>query len=44
MADFIAELLPATALFDAPWREEISALVQDMAATLGSNSFSASFG
>lgn len=39
MADFIAELLPATALFDAPWREEISALVQDMAATLGVEQF-----
>jgi hypothetical protein len=30
----------ATALHDAPWRDEVLALVQDMAATLGSTSSS----
>jgi pimeloyl-ACP methyl ester carboxylesterase len=35
MADCIAQMLPATALHDAPWRGEVIALVQDMAATLG---------
>ena len=35
MADCIARMLPAAALHDAPWRDEVLALVQDMAATLG---------
>lgn len=39
MADCIAEMLPATALYDAPWRDEVIALVQDMAATLGVDQF-----
>ena len=39
MADCIARMLPATALHDAPWRDEILALVQDMAATLGIDQF-----
>ena len=39
MADCIAQMLPETALFDAPWRSEILALVQDMAATLGPDQF-----
>jgi pimeloyl-ACP methyl ester carboxylesterase len=39
MADCIARMLPASALHDAPWRDEIMALVQDMAATLGMDQF-----
>jgi pimeloyl-ACP methyl ester carboxylesterase len=39
MADCIAQMLPAIALHDAPWRHEILALVQDMAATLGPDQF-----
>lgn len=39
MADCIAQMLPETALFDAPWRDEVLALVQDMAATLGPDQF-----
>lgn len=39
LADCIASLVPASALFDAPWRDEILALVQDMAATLGLDQF-----
>jgi pimeloyl-ACP methyl ester carboxylesterase len=39
MADCIARMLPATALHDAPWRDEIIALVQDMAQTLGIEQF-----
>lgn len=39
MADCIAQLTPASALFNAPWRDEILALVQDMAATLGLDQF-----
>lgn len=39
LADCIAQLVPATALHDAPWREEVMALVQDMAATLGTEQF-----
>jgi pimeloyl-ACP methyl ester carboxylesterase len=39
MADCIAQMLPASALYDAPWRSEIIALVQDMAATLGPDQF-----
>ena len=39
MADCIARMLPATALYDAPWRSEVIALVQDMAATLGIEQF-----
>jgi pimeloyl-ACP methyl ester carboxylesterase len=39
MADCIAQMLPPTALFDAPWRGEVLALVQDMAATLGPDQF-----
>ena len=35
MADCIAQMLPTGALHDAPWRDEVQALVQDMAATLG---------
>jgi pimeloyl-ACP methyl ester carboxylesterase len=35
MADCIAQMLPADALYDAPWRDEVLALVQDMAANLG---------
>ncbi|MDM7932093.1 alpha/beta hydrolase [Tabrizicola sp.] len=39
MADCIAQMLPEAALFDAPWRGEVLALVQDMAATLGPDQF-----
>ncbi len=39
LADSIARMLPAEALFDAPWRDEVLALVQDMAATLGLDQF-----
>lgn len=39
MADCIAQMLPVSALHDAPWRDEIVALVQDMAATLGIDQF-----
>ncbi len=39
MADCIAQMLPETALYDAPWRGEVLALVQDMAATLGPDQF-----
>lgn len=39
MADCIAQMLPAAALHPAPWRDEILALVQDMAATLGPDQF-----
>jgi pimeloyl-ACP methyl ester carboxylesterase len=39
MADCIAQMLPAGALHDAPWRDEVLALVQDMAATLGIGQF-----
>ena len=39
MADCIAQMLPVAALHDAPWRAEIMALVQDMAATLGPDQF-----
>lgn len=39
LTDCIARMLPATALHDAPWRDEILALVQDMAATLGIDQF-----
>lgn len=39
LADCIAQLVPATALHDAPWRGEVMALVQDMAATLGTEQF-----
>ena len=39
MADCIAQMLPASALHDAPWRDEVIALVQDMAATLGIEQF-----
>lgn len=39
MADCIAQMLPAAALHDAPWREDILALVQDMAARLGPDQF-----
>lgn len=39
MADCIAQMLPRTALHDAPWRDEIMALVHDMAATLGVDQF-----
>lgn len=39
MADCIAQMIPETALCDAPWRDEVLALVQDMAATLGPDQF-----
>jgi pimeloyl-ACP methyl ester carboxylesterase len=39
LADCIAQMLPANALHDAPWRDEILALVQDMALTLGIDQF-----
>jgi pimeloyl-ACP methyl ester carboxylesterase len=39
MADCITKMLPVAALHDAPWRAEIIALVQDMAATLGPEQF-----
>lgn len=39
LADCIAQMLPAAALYPAPWREEILALVQDMALTLGPDQF-----
>lgn len=39
MADCIAQMLPVAALHDAPWRAEVMALVQDMAATLGADQF-----
>lgn len=39
MAECIAQMLPEAALFDAPWRAEVMALVQDMAATLGPEQF-----
>ncbi len=39
MADCIAQMLPEAALYDAPWRGEVLALVQDMAATLGPEQF-----
>jgi pimeloyl-ACP methyl ester carboxylesterase len=39
MADCIAQLIPKGALYDAPWRDEIVALVQDMATTLGLDQF-----
>ena len=39
MADCISQMLPEAALYDAPWRDEVLALVQDMAATLGPEQF-----
>ena len=39
LAACMAQMLPATALHDAPWRSEILALVQDMAETLGADQF-----
>ena len=39
MADCIAQMLPETALYAAPWRGEVLALVQDMAANLGPDQF-----
>jgi pimeloyl-ACP methyl ester carboxylesterase len=39
MADCIAQMLPEAALYDAPWRGEVLALVQDMATTLGPEQF-----
>jgi pimeloyl-ACP methyl ester carboxylesterase len=35
----MAQMLPGTALHDAPWRDEVIALVMDMAETLGPNQF-----
>lgn len=35
----IAQMLPVTALHDAPWRDEVMALVRDMAETLGPDQF-----
>ncbi|MBA3908864.1 MAG: alpha/beta hydrolase [Rhodobacter sp.] len=39
MADCISRMLPETALFEAPWRGEVLALVHDMASTLGVDQF-----
>ena len=39
LADCIAQMLPAAALHPAPWRDEVLALVQDMAMTLGPDQF-----
>lgn len=39
MADCIAQMLPEAALYDAPWRDEVLALVHDMASTLGPEQF-----
>jgi pimeloyl-ACP methyl ester carboxylesterase len=39
MAACIAQMLPETAIHDAPWRGEVVALVQDMAANLGPEQF-----
>jgi pimeloyl-ACP methyl ester carboxylesterase len=39
MPDCITALLPPAALYPAPWRDEVVALVQDMAATLGLDQF-----
>ncbi|MBL9051819.1 MAG: alpha/beta hydrolase [Tabrizicola sp.] len=39
LAACMAQMLPLTALHDAPWREEVMALVQDMAANLGPDQF-----
>lgn len=39
LADCMTALVPETALFDAPWRSDILALVQDMAAALGLDQF-----
>ena len=35
----MAQMLPLTALHDAPWRDEVMALVMDMAETLGPDQF-----
>ncbi len=39
LAACMAQMLPLTALHDAPWRDEVMALVQDMAETLGPDQF-----
>jgi len=39
LSDCISRMFPAEALFAAPWRDEVLALVQDMAATLGLDQF-----
>ena len=39
LADCMASIFPAEALFNAPWRDEVLALMQDMAATLGPDQF-----
>lgn len=39
LAACMAQMLPLSALHDAPWREEVMALVQDMAANLGPDQF-----
>lgn len=39
LSDCMNQLVPASALFDAPWGKEIQALVQDMAETLGLDQF-----
>ncbi len=39
LAESVAKLLPASALHDAPWRDDIVELIQDMAATLGLDQF-----
>jgi pimeloyl-ACP methyl ester carboxylesterase len=39
LAACIAQMMPITALHDAPWRDEVMALVQDMAANLGPDQF-----
>jgi pimeloyl-ACP methyl ester carboxylesterase len=39
LAACMAQMLPLTALHEAPWREEVAALVTDMAETLGPDQF-----
>ncbi len=39
MADSISQMLPAAALYDAPWRDQLLRLVHDMAAALGPGQF-----
>jgi pimeloyl-ACP methyl ester carboxylesterase len=39
MTDCITEMIPKAALYDAPWRAEVMALLQDMAMLLGKAQF-----
>jgi pimeloyl-ACP methyl ester carboxylesterase len=39
LAACMAQMLPASALHDAPWRDEVMALVKDMAENLGPDQF-----